>query len=555
MLTITESAITLQDKVEMATGEEAFRLIQDQTFINKWDALYKSCPWATTFQSLPFVKTWYELYSSRFQPVIVCYWQSGELTGLIFLAHSSSDNKIKGAGGDIAYYQTWLTLDQSNFFIKTSIRKLRLLFPGHTISFVQLPPHTPIDWVEDDSDLKKICTIKKVSRPLVVLKDKSVEKLLRIKDFKASCNRLKRIGNLTYERIYDLQYFCDVLDVLTYQYDFRQGATINWTPFLKNPLRKQLLIEMFKQNLLHVTLLKSNDEIIASLVATLGKNNWIHGVGLNSHSPFYASHSPGFVCFVKFIQMLAHEGYDTLDLTTGNQAYKRRLANGYDQVYELIVSDKSRSVAKEILQDSLLKLLKPQFKGLFNQYKTYFSQAKQEFEVVRNQGILPYSMHKLNNRKQQLYDFKTNQEPDNSDCTAIIKRCSLLDLLSYDQTQGFISRQGFLRDAMKRFELGEQSFTWVEGGKLLACAWFLGPIRSIKDRRPFILPEGGAIIHGIYCHPQANERLDLFLNGVRSEARKINHQADIYAVVSSPVAKRSKIISKSTATLHVKIGQ
>lgn len=546
----TDSTVSLQsdDNVKITIGEEAFQLVNDQSFIHKWDSLYESCHWATPFQAKQFVTMWYNLYSKRFVPVIVSNWQSGNLTGLIFLAHNSKDKKLKGAGGDIAYYQTWLTSDSNNEFIKASLQILISNFPGHVISFIQLPPGTPIRWIEEDPNYRKICTLKTVQRPLVNLKDKGVDKLFKKKEFRENCNRLKRLGEVSYERVKDFEVFSSVIDELTAHYDFRQGATINWTPFLNNPLRKQLLLEMFRQNLLHVTLLKLNNEILASLIATQGRDNWIYGIGLNSHSPFYASHSPGFVCFVKFIQMLVYEGYNTLDLTTGNQSYKSRLANDYDHVYELTVSHKS--IVEKTLEVIRNKHLTPKMKKLLEQYKPYFLQTKQKIGIIKNHGTIHYSLHYIRNKKQSVYDFRTNPEHNYSNKDILIKRCNLQDLLCFDQTKSFVSKQEFLRDAMKRFELGEQSFTWVEDGYLLACAWLHGPNRSRKDKRTFIFPEGCVVVHNVYYHPLAKDRLSKFLHTVKLEASRLIDSANIYAAVSDSDAKRSNILVKSTIPPH-----
>ncbi|MBF8964685.1 GNAT family N-acetyltransferase [Pontibacter sp. FD36] len=535
----------LTDKLKIVVGEAALGLIHEQAFIDEWDTLYNACPWATIFQEKKFAAAWYQLYNSEFTPIIVSNWQNGNLTGLLLLAQNRKDKKIQGAGGDYAYYKTWLSTESDNDFIKASLRKLIKYFPGHIISLSQLPPNTPISWIEEDPYFRKRSILRTISRPLVNLKNPEAEKLVNKKEFKSNCNRLKRSGELSYERVIDFDEFYSVLDELIYQYDFRQGAIRNLTPFRNSPARKQLLIEMFNQDMLHVTLLKLNNDIVASLVTTKERNNWMHGVGINSYSPIYANYSPGFICFVKFVQLLIHEGYDTLNMATGNQHYKGRLANSYDQVYELTVTNKSTYVAKEYLKASIRKHVKPNFIRLLKQYSAYLFHTKQKFGVIKNQGLVSYYSHYQKNKKLVLCDFRTDQEPNNLVDAIQIKRNSLQDLLCFDETKAFVGRQEFLSDAMKRFELGEQSFTWVEDGKLIACAWLLGPERSRKDNRAIVLPEGCAIIHGISHHTIVGDQLGRFLHIVKVEATRLLDAVRILAIVSEADAKRSKILARS----------
>jgi hypothetical protein len=72
-----------------------------------------------------------------------------------------------------------------------------------------------------------------------------------------------------------LKFFSSIFDELTAQYDFRKAAMYNKAPFRKDPLKKKFLLALFEQQILHVTVLKLNDEIIASNVAAIEETGCI----------------------------------------------------------------------------------------------------------------------------------------------------------------------------------------------------------------------------------------------------------------------------------------
>src|SRR5688572_27619619 len=70
--------------VSVSTGGDAWALLKDPQFRSDWNALMELCPWATVFQSVHFVTTWYEAYASAYSPVVVWERDEGQrLTGLL----------------------------------------------------------------------------------------------------------------------------------------------------------------------------------------------------------------------------------------------------------------------------------------------------------------------------------------------------------------------------------------------------------------------------------------------------------------------------------------
>src|SRR5436305_1328829 len=65
---------------------EAAGLLADPLFRGRWQELHRQCPWATVLQDVPYLTTWYELYSKQYEPVVVDGRDSsGGLMGLLCL--------------------------------------------------------------------------------------------------------------------------------------------------------------------------------------------------------------------------------------------------------------------------------------------------------------------------------------------------------------------------------------------------------------------------------------------------------------------------------------
>ena len=282
----------LTNTIEILIDDEAFTLLSNIDFLDSWDALYNSCSWATVYQSKEFVSTWYKMYHKEYLPIVVQGVTSGKLTGLLTLAKNKS-GLIIGAGASYAEYQVWLAAvaDQGSF-IKNALLKIKKRFPGCDIQLKFIPGKTPLDWVETQTIWKRRCILRVYQQPLMIINEVSIAKELRKNNNKI--NRLKRLGDLKFEHVTDYQIFSSILDELAIQFDFRKGAMYNKTPFQKDSLRKKFFLALFEYNILHTTVLKLNDEIIASNVGAMG-NNRVQLHGINTHAPFYAKSTRGIL--------------------------------------------------------------------------------------------------------------------------------------------------------------------------------------------------------------------------------------------------------------------
>ncbi|WP_162426747.1 GNAT family N-acetyltransferase [Pontibacter pudoricolor] len=538
-------------KVELMVGKDVFELLNNEEFKTGWDTLYATCSWATVFQSREFVTAWYNIYQKEYLPILVRTESNGQLQGLLTLALKvpggsdvSSDlrNKrvrIVGAGHFEAEYQTWLTADGDGFeFINNALSEVLELYPKCDILFRYIPAQVPVEWTSTKPQWKSRCIIEPFRRPLMDLRDPDLPKMFRKSEFRNKLNRLKRLGELQFEEITDLGTFTAILPELTVQFDFRQGAMFNKNRFKENPLKSEFLIALFQQNLLHVTLLRTEQQILAAIVALAGKD-WVHLGGINIHSPLKANYySPGFVHFLMLGQRLSEAGYATFDLTPGGDSYKERLATTHDFVYELTVTNNpvyfiKRGLRKSVHHTLIRAGLRPMSVELSVIRTVYVLKAR--LKVIKKKGLLRHLLENLASKdkakKYKVYQLKQGSVA--GEVSVRVRKNSFKDLLDYNQGLSKQTRWEFLEDAMHRFEVGEQSFTWAEDGVLLACAWLSDPKTLIKSNKLEVELPGNAQVLQILCsHQNSKAELESFIAGVTGMIYSEIKNAELYAITT-----------------------
>lgn len=518
-------------ETKVMTGESVLQLLSDDSFLLSWSGLYQSCPWATVFQSHEYVSVWYQVYHRQHLPIMVKEETGGRLTGLLTLAKDVKELGITAAGGWNAYYHAWLVADYGdNRFIKNALSLVRQKFPGQKITFKYIPPQTPLGWLVGDAYWSRRHVIRPFLRPVMDFSAPDVGKLFSKKQFRECRNRLNRLGSLTYEQITEYDAFVSVLDELADQYDFRKAVTLNKTPFRKNLQKKEFLLALFKQNILHVTVLRVNGHIAASLVATEGKNKWLHGAGINTHSPLYGKYSPGYLIMVMLGQHLYGKGYQAFDLTPGGHEYKERLANTHDQLYELCITSQWDALSTRLYYDYLKEGSKSMFSGAGINLKHVKRSIDKKLKLGKEKLKLARhgSMGALAERgsgEESSIVFRIEPAKIDAADSAPVKVNSLCDLLGFDAGGGAITRWEFLKESVQRFENGEQAYTLVKDGCLVACVWRLPEMKhSGKDRT--YLPDGAVMLDGVYCHADSHKALPVFLAAVATQLP--NHGSSLY---------------------------
>ncbi len=516
---------------QLLTGDEVMDLLKDEEFLSQWDLLYHKCSWATVFQSRNFVYTWYMLFEDHYLPIVVKSETDGKLDGLITLAIKRSKKPkeklfIVAAGHGEADCQTWLsTASASDEFIKFALKEVRQRFPLEDILIRNLPPGVPLEWTREDNTWKNCCIVESFDRPLIQLNDFSISKRNRKR-----VNRLEKIG--TYEEMTSLEELSAHIDQLTLQYDFRQGAMFNRTPYRNNPVYKALILSLFEKGLLKVTVFRVKNEIIAGLIVIIGKNT-AHLGGINAHSPLYARYSPGYIQFLLVTQQLARENIQFLDLTPGGDAYKDRIATTYDQVHALVVSGKKHFLLKRKLRKLVhSKLKKAGIRPL--SFQLYVNRQKY---LIGKKGLwrqlVTSLQNKLKSKKPLIYQLEL--AGGEKSVPMEVNRNCLDDLLNYRFEGQGLTEWEFLESSMRNFENEKEVFAFSKNGKLQLLVWVHRPTTHMEGLDP--LPEGSIILQDLFWEQSALTDIKPFIFSVVSLLKKQVGKEGIFLVLEGSQAR------------------
>jgi hypothetical protein len=521
---------TDKHNIQALVGVEVFQYVNDKEFKDNWNKLYEDCPWSSIYQSWGFVSKWYEIYEKDVIPVLILSFRKANLVGLLALA---KDNSILfGAGGNQAEYQVWLsTPTEGEEFMVKALELMKEKFPKNSVHLKYIPSNAPLNKIKEKTKLRNLLYVRVHRQPIINIQEENINKELKKKNKREKVNRLKRLGILSFERVNDVKIFEEIFDDLSSQYDLRKGAMFNLLFFKDDPLRKKFFIELFRQNLLHATVLKLNEEIIASNIGTLGKNI-VHLQGINTHSPVYSKYSPGILHFLMLCLHLHKEGIQNFDLTPGEDPYKESLATDYLIVHEIILGSfftpiilNSRNHLVSIFKKLAHKLgMDPQ---ALKKIKINAALLYERASLYKKNGIIQSSVNLLRPKKTKVYLFENNPPVKQQHHLLNISKGSIHDLLKIDPNHSTITRRQFLQDSVQRFEVGEQPFSWTENNVLMCCAWLRGTTSLIHNNNNSDLE-----ISGMYYHPISIPQIGLFLISVLNIVQNENNQQKVKLTVN-----------------------
>ncbi|OQP57725.1 hypothetical protein A3860_08830 [Niastella vici] len=521
--------------IKLLTGSAVLNLLNDEAFLDGWNRLNNACPWATVFQHPSFVATWYRVYENDWLPVLIKGEQAGKLTGLLTLAMDKK-GLITGAGANQAEYQVWITADANDeAFIKNALQVLRRTFPRKKVLLKYVPAGVSLVFTKKDPVFKKRCFVKTSPQPVMLIDEAHFTSELKKKNRREKINRLKKMGELSFERITGFNRFVGVFDELALQSDFRKGAMYNKVAFKTDPWRKKFLLLLFQQNILHTTLLKINDKIVSANVS-IGDNRQLHLQGINSFDAAYARYSPGIIHFLMLGKLLAQEGATVFDLTPGADGYKETLATDYSVAHTLSIGNNYHGFTNR-LKTGLNNYLKNAATSIGIK-RDVFKKGQRSYILLRGkcmhmarQGVASFFA---------LFFNKLKSTRKTSKCWVVCKgfatsgllncrRDDLHHLLQYDQQGSWYSRQEFLADAMDRFTAGGHCYSWAEDGRLLACVW-IASAPAENTAYKFVHETEGFIISlsALYCNPKGRKQFPLFLRSLGNVLALDNPHSSFY---------------------------
>jgi len=540
-------------RIEIVRDSEADQLLAEARFRDAWSRLRRRCPWATSFQGVDFVPTWYRVYRGRFAPVLVLSRDAnGELDGLLTLA-ASSDGELLVAGGAQAEYQAWLCApDLSDTFVRQAVAALRQEFPRAVLTFRYLPPGTPTAWFATP-EAARGCALAAHRRPLLRFGDGSdIAKSLTKKSNKSRLNRLEKIGPLEFKRVTDPTEFARICDDIIQSYDFRQAAVHGVAPFRDDDLKKAFHTAMMEvPGLLHVTLLKVGDCVAAAHLGVCGDREV--QLGIIAHNPALAKHSPGKFHVLFLARMLREEGYEQLDLTPGGDPYKERFANGADQVHTLLLYLSSSQRVIDVIRTRVARAVKASLRsaGIAPERAKALGGRLLRMHPVGTPATWAKRVRQWIGRRCEVrvYSHEATGVPDTDGSHRI--RCNAAeDLLRYAPAASDPPQREFLSSALQRMEDGLRIHTYAENGSLVCYGWL-----AERQERAFVsevgqefgMPENCAYLFDLYALPRARtpELFANLLRGMLDDAARVPGTTRVYVCVSAGDAPLQQAVERT----------
>lgn len=497
--------------IRIMEGDAVLALLNDKAFCEAWDQLHAKCPWATAFQGLGFVSTWYRVYHGRYRPVILYERDSsGRLRGALPLAVASESDRVLPAGGRQAEYHAWLAdPGDGDVFIEGAMAELRHVLPRTTLVFHYLPPMAPFAWAQHGAHWRKVCQLRPFRRPLMKVDDPArIDESLAKKSNKSRLNRLRKLGELSFVRLSTSEELSSVFDDIIAYCDLRQGAVHGSLPFQSDPLKKPFHLAMMAvPGLLHTTVMRVGAKVIAAHIGAVSRD--VVHLGITAISPFDAEHSPGKLLMLLLGKLLSEEGFSTLDLTPGGDSYKDRFASHHDEVLELTVFPRPLHAATRVATKALEATAKRAMR-LAGLEPARLKRLAREL-TPRKVLIAPLSLARRLMRwlyyksEFRLYSYAI-ADARHVVSTAEIARDSLPSLLLRCGVAISPPKRQFLSRALERLEQGAHVYTSSDRALLKHSGWMCESQSEAffpEVHQKFRFPPGTAALWDFYTQPEA----------------------------------------------------
>ena len=511
----------------ISSGEAAFDLISESTFLHRWLDLYGACSWGTVFQTPDFVKIWYETYREQFVPVILTMANpQGELRGLLTLAIRRSTGQLVYAGDIHSEYQVWLARDDAkDSFIFEALDLLGKTWPGQVLKLRYLPPATHLGLLAKSSWLRTKCYLAPSSRPLIGLdEEQRINRALKSKQVKL--NRLKRLGAVSFRKV-ERDEFPEVFEHAWPLYEFRQIGRYNSSPFLSDADLKRFYLAVAKySDVLHMTVLRVDETIVAWFLG-IQSSGYLHLIS-TGYSPFLARHSPAMLHMLMLAKQLIRDERRVFDLTPGGDKYKDQLATSYERTHTLYFFPRLRTAieyqqTRDLAKKAVKKLVRIAAQQPARSLAAMFGKSR-DAPVPENSNRLEpeisFRICKLN----AVDGGKMDERLD------AVGKNKLVDLIRYESTTQAKSRRDFMNEAQRFIDQGADVYTVVRDGRLIASCWIVsGERASSSDVSISQVPAGTPLLVGFYAHPSENgaKMLSICMEKWLNEATSVGRAAQL----------------------------
>jgi hypothetical protein len=503
-------------EIKIIKDDNALELLNDKTFIARWEELANQNQKVTVIQEPPFVKTWYHQYSNKYQPILILgFEKNSSIIGLMPLALSIEDKYLTHAGYWQAEYHGWLCKKGFDELFQVQA----LIAIKHKLQLTKwqwrwIPPRSQVNWLFSSALKKENIHVRIVEHdsPILDLYDEDkIASLQKNRSIKTKINRYKRKNGFYIERIKSKEKAKNVFDILSSQCDFRQMASHQANPFMSDENKKQFYIELMnfpEHN--HFTILWSDNTPIAFHFGACDSSTVY--LGLMSYNPLEERNSPGSILLIKLIELLKEEGYRYFDLSPGEEKFKHKHSNFHQKLYmpticfskkEKIIADLDFFIRKAMKNLLILAGLEPYtFKSKLDKYvallKKYPKIAllkllRKLISIVYEENI--YMYYKLCTDDVSLPNLQSDKS---------ININSYSDLLLYNDSNPWLQKADLLSQALRRFSSGETVYTIVENGVLVHYGWMDScgkQHRFTEGDMVFDTPKNSIVLYDFFTDP------------------------------------------------------
>jgi hypothetical protein len=327
---------------------------------------------------------------------------------------------------------------------------------------------------------RKLFTLRPHRRPVMQVEPAAMARQRNKKNHRQNFNRLGRMGEVRFERVHEHARFAALFDALCMQYDFRQAALYRQMPFAADPAKRDFHLALHRQGLLHVTVLTVGGAPAASHLGLLSEGRALH-IGILTHDPAFAAHSPGSLLLAMLGVQLAGEGVPMLDLTPGGDGYKEHFATGHDVVHELTVHGSARRrLAADVLAG---------FKQLARHAVRRAGVRSTGLAAARDGGPAGWLARLVRGLRARPCALRYRGQAGPG-CGLALGRNRLADVFRFDARQAGESRWDFMGEVMRGMERGHDLYTVVRDGTLVLCCWAQGETGN----------EELVVLSGLYVH-------------------------------------------------------
>ncbi|MDE1464614.1 GNAT family N-acetyltransferase [Spartinivicinus poritis] len=553
----------------LVTGLAAEQLLTNQQFINQWQQLYNQSSIAYSFQSQPYVNSWWQAYHHNYDLAFSLGYDNNQLVACLPLCIRG--NQITAAGNHQAEYQAWLTTPEKQYdFFSALVTDIQQVFPDSQLSLKHLPKSILTHTLEKDTGLTEHLIINNYQRPLMKLNANDIKQALAKESNKNNTNHLKNLGELKFAHVTEPQAKISLFKQLVPLYDFHQGAINNFLPFSQDTAKFQFFTTLCQTltNQLHLTGLWLNEQLVSAQLGFISKNT-LH-LGILCFAPQYTQYSPSELHLLWLAEHLLEEGYEYLDLTPGNDPWKKQFTNEYDNMVELVYFSNIKHKQRYEKVQHTANTIKRSSTQIGFTSKRYHSILSLPHKLTSTKALKAIVEQYYCDVELRVYQFKnesnTNTKnpdvnPDNNNTTVTFNTFSLHNLTKFSPEFDWQSRQQFLTECSQRLEEGEIPYSYVNSYKLMACAW-LTPNTSqayfneVKQKITF--PANSAIIHSFYTPPTVQDQT-LYHHCIQqqiNDAFSIYKAKQLFTVVRADNLSLQQLIEKNNfeyiGSLHYK---